>query len=101
VNGVFIAQLTPDIQLYILDLGCDRLTSSIHVGEWPTGNSINCTVFSRSEARVDVDDDDGGVTLWFGSTTYKLPWLELLKVADFLQIDIPLQHPPEGTLVQS
>jgi hypothetical protein len=39
------------------------------------------------------------VDLWIGSTTFELPWLELLKVADFLRLDIELPHPPEGTLV--
>jgi hypothetical protein len=39
------------------------------------------------------------VDLWIGGTAFELPWLELLKVADFLRLSFELPHPPEGTLV--
>ena len=42
---------------------------------------------------------DGPPVLHIGGTAYYLPWLDLLKVADFLRLDIPLPHPPEGTAV--
>ena len=35
-------------------------------------------------------------TLWFGRSAIHLPWAELLKVADFLQLDIPQPALPAG-----
>lgn len=34
--------------------------------------------------------------LWFGKSAIQLPWPELLKVADFLQLDIPQPALPAG-----
>lgn len=34
--------------------------------------------------------------LWIGSTCFRLKWADLLKVADFLQLDIPQPELPAG-----
>jgi hypothetical protein len=100
-----IAQLAPGVQLVVAPAS-SSFCATTYVGEaYPSGQALANTIFELGEARVStarISTTDGEQpTLWLGRTVYYLPWLELLRVADFLHIDIPLPHPPEGTAVQS
>jgi hypothetical protein len=95
-----IAQLTPDMQLVVVDSDEGMYCASLVRGEWPGGNTIVQTVFSLDDDHVYVDDEKPP-KLWMRGTAYRLPWAELLKVADFLKLDIPLPPPAEGTEVAS
>lgn len=92
-----IAQLAPGIQLVVTQISRGHI-AEVHVGEWPEGTTVSCNTCPAGRFRVDIEPHP---VLWLDNTCYDLPRLELLKVADFLQIDIPLPHPPEGTAVQS
>lgn len=79
--------LSPDLQLVLLlD---DQFNGSQSASIWQGRKRISTTVFAKDTARVAVQDGDA--TLWLGGTLFDLPWLELLKVADFLRlpIDVP------------
>lgn len=83
-----VAQLAPGVQLVVLDMRT-YYTASVHIGEWPDGAFVS-TNTDTSPARVAIDPK---VCLWLGDTSYKLPWLELLKIADFMRLPIPLPVP--------
>jgi hypothetical protein len=83
-----VAQLAPGVQLVVLDMRT-YYSACVFAGEWPTGTCLS-TNTDASRARVDIEPSQ---CLWLGSTCYTLPWLELLKVADFLRIPIPLPVP--------
>ncbi len=52
-------------------------------------------VFAGADlSQVRVAEDVDGV--WFGRTHFALAWPDLLKVADFLHLDIPQPKLPEG-----
>jgi hypothetical protein len=85
-----VAQLAPGVQLVVLDMRT-FYTASVVVGEWPSGAIISTnTRVDLADAFVDADSPP---VLWLNGTSYKLPWLELLKVADFLRLPIPLPVP--------
>ncbi|CAM5589565.1 hypothetical protein [Rhodanobacter lindaniclasticus] len=90
-----VAQLAPGVQLVVLDM-TSHYSASVFVGEWPTGVMVSTnTRVDRAQSRVAVDARGGEprIRLWLNDTSYTLPWLELLKVADFLRLPIPLPVP--------
>lgn len=92
------AQLTADIQLLVMrhPVG-PRYTASLVSGTWPHSERLSLHSFNDlSRSRVCQYEKP---VLWLDSTCYDLPWLELLKIADFLVLPIPLPHPAEGTAV--
>lgn len=94
-----IAQLADGVQLVVLQHSDTSFSAVVLLGAWPGGKQLAMTAFDAGVARVDTNYQPP--SLWLGKTNIEVPWLELLKVADFLHIDIPLPHPPEGTAVQS
>lgn len=90
-NGVLIVPLATGLQLVVMDFQDKTGSASLYHGDWPIGRCLACSVFGvDAPARVYVDEDDGSATLWLGSMTVELPWPELLAVADFLRLDIPV-----------
>lgn len=89
------AQLAPGVQLVVLDMST-YYTASVFAGEWPDGAMVSTnTRVDVARSRVDIDTSCGAThhRLWLSDTSYTLPWLELLKVADFLKLPIPLPVP--------
>lgn len=90
-NGVLIVPLATDLQLVVMEGSNKTGSASLYHGDWPSGRRLACSVFGvDAPDRVYVDEDDGNATLWLGSMTVELPWPELLAVAYFLRLDIPL-----------
>jgi hypothetical protein len=69
---------------------------SLHAGEYPSGKRIAFVTVKRADVRVSLDPSDASPSLWFGSLSPDIAWLEMLRVADFLQLDIPMPHPLPG-----
>jgi hypothetical protein len=87
-------QIAEGVQMVVRSFASKEITASIFLGEFPTGKPLSfTTVFGDATARVEVPAS-APPCLWFGHTSVELPWLELLKVADFLRLDIPLSIPP-------
>lgn len=93
----------PTVDLVVQKLSSGAITGSLYsvtTDEYrSTQQCLCCGVESAGHAHTYSDKHLNRVDLWIGSTSFELPWLELLKVADFLRLDIELPHPPEGTLV--
>lgn len=61
---------------------------SLRTDTYPNGSRISFTTVPKEDAHVAAD-----IGVWFGSTLITMPWLDVVKVADFLRLDIPLPHP--------
>lgn len=91
-----VAVMAPGVKLVVRS---DKYGTTFQtwLGEYPSGKSITFTVFDAAglcgRMRVLVPEE-GAPCLWVSHTCFELPWLELLKVADFLRLDIPLSIPP-------
>lgn len=74
-----------------------RTVAAIYKGTWPSGTKLACTVCMSAD--VYVADDTSGI--WFNETIVPLSWSNLLKVADFLHLDIPqpVIAPARGSIV--
>lgn len=92
-----VATLVDDMQLVVWDHGNGRFAAQMFKGQWPAGDTLAGIVFDLVDAHIHPDDPkiDG---IWLGHTKVYMPWLELLKVADYLQLPIPLRlpHPLPG-----
>lgn len=62
--------------------------------QYPHGECL-VTFFGTPGVDIRIGDTERP-TLWFGRSAIHLPWAELLKVADFLQLDIPQPALPAG-----
>ncbi len=92
-----IADLGDGLQLVVSDELGGSMHASIFRGQWPRGEQLVGIVFELRQAHVATADDIDG--LWLGRTKVTLPWIELLKVADYLQL--PIDVPESGEQVQS
>lgn len=86
--------LAPGVELSIMKGSTGLFSASVGLGKWPDTRKLTCTVFEAGQARVDAEDQPP--SLWLDRTNIELPWAELLKVADFLLLEIPT---PAGTQV--
>lgn len=63
---------------------------SLHAGEYPSGQRIAYVTAKRADVRVTLHPSDAKPSLWFGGLAPDIAWLEMLRVADFLLLPIPL-----------
>lgn len=89
-NDQVVAALADGAYLLLIPFGGKKHIASVGLGEWPSGKVLLSHTFEVG--RVDAEPDSVP-TLWLGDTCYRMPWLELLKVADFLRLEIPLPVP--------
>ncbi|KLD65450.1 hypothetical protein [Dyella japonica] len=78
--------LSIDITLDVMSHATDRMSIALyqrtHDGQ---ERKLIHAAFAPHEAQVDPSLD----MIWFGEACVALPWPDLLKVADFLRLDIP------------
>jgi hypothetical protein len=86
VNRV-IAQVNERLQLVVGKFS-KQLIACLYEGNYPQVRLLAATSFEANEARVALGFTNE-FELWLGKTQYQMPFFELLKVADFLQIEIP------------
>lgn len=92
---IIVTLLAPNTQLVVTvwPHNPNRVDVSLHAGEYPSGQRIAFASFERTAVLVTLHPGDGSPSLWFGNLSPDIAWLEMLRVADFLQLDIPMPHP--------
>ncbi|MGC1550344.1 MAG: hypothetical protein WA777_17630 [Rhodanobacter sp.] len=99
-HEIIIQTAVPGIQLYLKVYNESiraELVAMLWSGEFPYGRKLMLSVSAAKDARIDTTGRSPD--LWLGSVNFDdLPWLELLKVADFLKLDIPLLHPVDAAV---
>ena len=80
--------------LYITgpDVTGDVYAELLRGERYPFGECL-ATFFGTPGVDIRIGETESP-TLWFGRSAIRLPWAELLKVADFLHLDIPLPELP-------
>lgn len=69
------------------------VTGALWAGDYLDGKLIACFICKPHECSVSHGPAMQPDGIWFAGLSIDLPWLELLKVADFLKLDIPLPVP--------
>ncbi len=64
--------------------------AQLMAGPWPSGEVVLFVTADHVRVGMELKKPE---SIWFGSTSIRLPWLELVKVADFLNLNIPLPVP--------
>ncbi|MGO4700253.1 hypothetical protein [Dyella sp. 2RAB6] len=67
-------------------------TAALYHGGYPNGERV--ALFIGDKGRVRVSKDADGI--WFNQGVVNLDWHSLLRVADFLHLDIPQPELPAG-----
>lgn len=92
-----IVQLADDLQLVVSEVASTKqFVAVINQGSHPFGKTLVTSAFHLSEARIHQLSNRQPEGIWMGSALFKLPWLDLLKVADYLQLPIPLPESGEA-----
>lgn len=88
-----IVDMAEGVQLVVLLLSDGHPLFTVELGAYPNGVRL-CYVDGFRE-RLRISDGSERVTaLWCGAACFDLPWHELNKVANFLQLPIPLPFEP-------
>jgi hypothetical protein len=87
-----VVQLAVGVQLLVRQFD-HYSTFTVLQGKYPHGETLVFVIGERSDPpRISTKSDVP--CLWSGQACFELPWLELLKVADFLKLQIALPHEP-------
>lgn len=91
-GDTLVVQAGPGVQLVVHPprKGADAAVYSdgeLWLGEWPRSGQRLALIPTNAEHVYVISSGRG---IWFGRILVSLPWLELLKVADYLRLPIPV-----------